>query len=701
MLLFVGKRLSLLLLVFFVWGAAPAFAVDFGAFWQYRESGGDNIETRRSFQQRYSLGAGTGVTWQPTHAISAGFNLSYTRTQSESGTGWRSSEQIVPSANLNLTNDIFRAGLLGTASETRSSSGPGLTSYSWDASLGSNWERIFWPNLWLSYGEAVETSRDSDTLDTHSSRYGFGFDWDLLAAQFFYAYSHNESEDRIELSRSESDSHFVRAETGGNFWRNRLSVRLSQQFQYSESDFTAVIPEEGVFRRRLDLGEPSSATSDPTQEPDPALVQLTINPLLQNNDREGEFGRALSIQPLERGHVGIRFDLSEQIDAFLLYHDPFAPLAPAQVEALRWNLYTRSILDDSWELAAEDLPALYDEQRSRFEVPVGRFAREVKVVVTNDSGVPLHVTELEVISFFTDADGGSRRTSHLTTANMRLQLTRTLAASSSVTYERSDSTSGDLSTESTRRSLSGGLRWAPHRAVSPSLGYSETRLNSTGAPETLARSYSLIVATFPLPTLNVTVGATKSERFVGEQKTATSDTYSLFSTARIYPDLTASLNASYVTSTRFRDDGEAVDIDTFSSRINFNARINPKLTADLATNYRQTETDTATDSSSDSTLSFGYRPSDLLSMRLTGTRRWTGPDTPDTLAFNMSMVLLRTHKTRANFRYSHTQGRETSNRFGLDGSWSISQTFSMQSRVNYTLAEMNSYNFQVSLAMRL
>jgi hypothetical protein len=67
----------------------------------------------------------------------------------------------------------------------------------------------------------------------------------------------------------------------------------------------------------------------------------------------------------------------------------------------------------------------------------------------------------------------------------------------------------------------------------------------------------------------------------------------------------------------------------------------------------------------------------------------------------VDLALLRTYNTRLNFLYNHSQGLETSDLYTLNGSWDISQAWSLQARLNYRSAEFDSWNTLVRLALRL
>lgn len=689
-----GRKLLVLLPLLLFLGAAPAFAVDFSAYWQHRVSGGDEVETREFFQQRYGLGAGQGLSFRPTPVISANGNVGYTRSESDVGTGTVTSEEIAPSANLNVANDIFRTSLSGTTSETRRSQGTDLARNSWDAVLESSWERFLWPNMRLSYGESGERTDDlaaAGARDSKDSRYAFGLDWDLILAKFFYDFNSTQNEDLLTQSLNESDSHFARVETGGNFWQKRLNLRLTQQYEQTDSNFSGKHALEAgpVEAKVYDLNDLATPSPELVENEDTASLPLTM--------------------PADsRGHLFFSFGFGsdQQVDELYvsLVDGDNVPLDAALVGQLQWQLYVRGsdeLPGTPWQQVAIT-GSQYNDRENRFELTVDPDEvadfRDFMLVVTNPTNDTVRITVLEVISQFT---GKTKQTLHLTNASMRVLLTPTLSASSSMILEKAESESDDFSSEALRRSLNASLRWTPTPLVTPTLRYSETLQEEDGAPDALNRTYSLLVTTIPLPTLNVGLGATRSERFSDNSRISYSDNYSLTSTAKIYPDLTAGLNVNYVTSTRLQSDDTSTTSDTMSSRLALNARITPALTADLTTNYMQSQTATSSSTNSDSTLTLTYRPSDLLSMRLTGARRWTDSTSPDVLTYNLSMALLRTKITRVTFRYNRTQAEDTRDSFGLDGSWDISSSLALQTRLNYAIAETNTWNILTTLALRL
>jgi hypothetical protein len=102
----------------------------------------------------------------------------------------------------------------------------------------------------------------------------------------------------------------------------------------------------------------------------------------------------------------------------------------------------------------------------------------------------------------------------------------------------------------------------------------------------------------------------------------------------------------------------------------------------------------------DSTLNLAYRPSDMLSARLSATKPWNGDD-PERVDFKLDLALLRTQKTRVNVTYRHLHAETDTDAFGFIGSWDISQIFTLQTQARYLFEEQNSWNLSLKLLMNI
>lgn len=244
--------------------------------------------------------------------------------------------------------------------------------------------------------------------------------------------------------------------------------------------------------------------------------------------------------------------------------------------------------------------------------------------------------------------------------------------------------------------------------VTPSISYSETRYERTGREDELNRSYSVNVSTRPLPSLNFSMAYTRNDRYIDKDKTNTSDTYSLFTKASIYPDLSVSLNNSYTESDDLQRDPESgdetfVNTKSFTSRLDITARLHRYLTAYASGDYTTRDNErTGKRENAKATCSVNYRPSSMLSLTSNYSAFFLDDDRSDALTASMELYLLNTYKSRLSVTASHTQADETFNDFRVIGNWDISDIFSFTGSGNYSMApSRDTYNFYLSLAMRL
>lgn len=686
---FAQKRLLLLLLLLLVGIATPVHALNFGAYWLYRQTGGDALETRQEFQQRYNLGVGPSFSYQPTRAISATARVSYSRSQADSGHGMSSTDQLTPTAQLSLANDIFLAQISGSRTIRKTATREN-TSQSWDTTLASTWNIPLWPSIRFNYGERTDNI-DSALKNTSS---GVGVDWDLLLAKLSYQYRNSKDEDREKDSLGETDSHFARLESSGSFWDKRIGFNLAQQYQMATQSASqgSVVVLSGETWGKIDATVPTSLLYvDPAA--DPAGENLTTR-------------GALSLVLGDSVHISFtNLDLFERsIDTLRIYTES------STAETLVWDLYVRDTANN-WQQVVTSVPLQgsfvddKDGQRIEIHLPNGLDAKEVLLVAHNLAG-PLTFTKVEGTSSLATNFSGSS-TDYLTNLSLRVRLTRTLNFSSNLTLEHANSEADGNSFTEVHRIMSGRLGWTPIPYLMPSLGFSENRDEQTGSEDQISRYYSLTVASIPLPSMHVVFGVTRTERYIGELKTTSSDKYSLTTRAQIYPDLSADLSFSQDNGEQTDSDGVVTNLSAFSTRLNLNALLLRGLTADFTTSYSNVDKNIEDGSGAESTenadlkLILGYRPSDLLALYGSYATHLLGSDSVDTYSLGMTLGLLRTDKTRLTLITSHQQANTTSDSFTLYGSWDISKNLSMLTRGSYTVGDANVYSVLTTLTLNL
>jgi hypothetical protein len=695
--------LPLLSLFFFLLSGLffPAFAVDFNAGWFYRQSGGDGLVTQDEFRQRYSLGVGPTWSYQPTHALSANAGISYTKSETGDEQGTNTRDEVSPYGSLTLLNDIFLAQLAGSTNLSSGESGSNPSRNSWEASLGSNWNVPYFPTLQFSYSERTESpdsaaffSNDTDQKETNTS---VSVSWDLVLAQLSYAYNKSETEDLVNNSIIENNSHFARLSTDGKFWGDRVSFNFAQQYSQSDQQVTVGSLEDSAVDFPV-LGEPFSAVT-PVDPPDLSQGD-TLDVFL------APFPGELEFPPDQRIHFYVRAD--NPLEASLLRLGLDTLTDDSSAESLQWDLFKfiSGTVDGQsstlWELVEENIPTTYDPDDNIIGISIPDTGEQFMVVAVNRSAVTLTFTEVGIFRQFVE-DTRAETTSYLTNFGLRYTISRSLQASFNLVYDHAESDSDDFNFGRDRWNGNGRLSWSPASYLTTSLGYNESRNDPQDGIEDINRNYSMIVSTTPLPLLNVSFGVTLSERFSDSFKIFTSNRYFLVARGPLYPDLTAAWNVAYTDSERSVTGENPIEESTLSTGLDLNARLYRSLFADFKTTYSQSEeSDRDRLERADASFGLRYRPSELIAI-LGDYKTYFGDETPDDeLRINLNLRLLQTYKTTLTLTALHSQrGTDANQALGLVGNWDISRNLQFQGRGNYRFDDINTYNFSLNLNFRL
>jgi len=705
--LLLGKWLPFLLFVSAVWCLTPAFAAtQLNTQWEYRMSGGKDIEERNDFYQRYNLN--TGFLHQATDAIYSGVNLAYNYNKA---TGLPFTQVVTPSGSLGVMNDIFTADLSGSYTQNKIESLNETDTYTWEATLGSGWLSQRWPRLSLYYGgngseTGMTTARPIGYSEIH---YGLNLDWDLQRlGKLYYGYLNSHDEDSIIKSQKDTTSHFGRLETDGKFWQDRLIIKLIQSYNNAAEDYSARIPEDGNLPQDLNLQ--TYAILDPRPW-DPGFVYheltLELNPELLNLQTV-----AITLAPDQSWHMGVSGIFeggSQQVNQLRVYvDDPFAELNTNQA-ALQWDLYA-SIDNTSWDPVARDVLANYNSTDQRFEINIPELDRPydfLKLVVSNRSDrvadeVTVTIFALKAFRFLLGVPGSlvtssSDSNGYNANVNMMLRMTRTLTFTTTSEYNSYESSSS-----SKRLAFTGNLRWIPIPMFAPSVGLNEIRRESSDSPDVIDRTYIITLPFNPLPTLNFTLSSSQLETYNGDRRTLLRNNYNLNTIAILFPDLNATLGVTYSKVSNLKFDDTVTGKNTLTGTLGLLARINSKLTADFTYNAEKSEKIEISSSRTryNSSLNLVYRPSDYIYTRLITTKYWTG-ESPDSIDFKMDVGLVRSYKTQIDLFYRFLESDGYTNATGINASWDLSQIFTFQLRTRYAVGEINEWRILSTLYMNL
>ncbi|MEA2085209.1 MAG: hypothetical protein U9O82_13430 [Thermodesulfobacteriota bacterium] len=648
-----------------------AGTIDVNANWKYTTDSEDANDITSTYNVNLNLDQDI------TEAISLNESLRYSMQVDEEN---EATQTATPNFSLSINNDIF---LFDLSSSTTIDIDEEETDEETDednpinaqCSITSAWDKELWPELRLDY--SVNDIDNSDDFDM-----GFTLDWDLDIFTIYYRYGFNTSSDEIESSESESIDHNARLEATQLFWDNRLTLSLSQQFTINDTESRSSIDESGFAYFGITTWTHTLSGHD--DSPDKGSTSLHINNLLDDNDFDTD---AAEIDPAKEDlNIVIKVN-REQIDLFYVYTEKDV----SNPAAFQWDVY---YCDDDvdidnnteWTRLTSNASTSYNSSRQRFEVDVYRFYKTYLKVVAVDPPSETTITEVDAARQVTSegqssATEKSDRTESISDFSMDLAITPDLSIDCSITLQSMDSSDND---ESSQRTISSSVRWMPLPDMETTLSISDSLSEAIDEPDKLNRSYTLNISSPILPTLDVSLGVTRGERYEDGVHTDTNHTFSVTSSALLYPDLNADLDMSV----NLTDDIETgKSSSTRSAGLGFTARLTPKMTATLdfdATDDSESEEDRIP---IDIGSSLNWRVSEFLSITAHGSYSWA--DDPLT-KLTLGASLAPTEKVRMNFDVGYDQSEdETSQNYSMGCTWNINRHVSLDLDGDYRTTRMD------------
>ena len=656
--------------------------------WQYFKTGGD-VEDTRTFSQSYNLDFSKDLTAGSYFSASARYN-DIDRSEGTDST------IISPSAALDLRNDLFAMTLSGSASQRDADTRPTVTSKNWDVNWFSLIEDL--PRLRLNYGQGyIEDDADPRTQDVETSYFGAGIDYEKSILRFLYDYRVDSNEDKVEGTTTDFTRHFGMVELTDSFLDNRLSVSVAQQVSYSETELQSSASQ--VFQAR------NISQAFAWSENDPLNTVSDTNSALINSVYTDS---AVSIpsNPVPLPSFAVRVD-RQNVDRIRVFFP--GELSSAAQAGMTWSVYTSdstaSIIND-WSPYSggidvnyhlEDLP---EGTVTVAEIDLLGGAVSVNYIRFNlDTAEAVTLSEIEAGQVIF-ANGGSidettRNLDYQTRLNILYRPTDRLFFGYNLSRTRNEPDSGRDSTQLTQTL---NANYQVSDTLSTGMGINENRDKAEGSPEEMTRSYSLSVSSMPLPTVDVSLGVTHTDRFEDKEKTSKADSLNGFVTTTLFPDLTASLSADWTKSTNYESDSET---DTFSTRLTTRARLTRKLDVDAFYDYSSSELDTdiAEVSGKETANRFGgganYRASEFLFVHGSFSRDVDN----DLNSISTNASWQTTRKIQLDGRFALVSGEEDAQSWDAILNYSISPVFSFRSSYGVRNSDdSDSWNFFAGLS---
>ncbi len=656
--------------------------------WQFSSNHPGDSEDINGFNQRY------GLTWNPrvTRAILLDTNMNYSRNVT---TGNVIRESFSPTGNLQIENDLFFAQFNGIINKTINSESYDQLDRSWETVLASNWEYPFWPTIslslgqnWLSDGEQIHVT------DTSRHWSEIVAQWELDSFEAYYSYYTQLRDDYVERSSYDEKKHFGRIEYTDSFFSNRVDLDVSGQITDSVTDVAAaagagirVPPTQGF------------AAVDPLPGSGrlPGLAALIDG----NNDRI-----AFVIKPRQVANLGVKVDL-QQVDTLYVYTGPIDPLVIGETNQLGWDLYS-SEDGANWIKEGTSQATSYDRDKYRYQVSIGGLKRiYLKLVVTSwPVSLSLPVTEIEPYRNQSDTGGNFTENQEYlrTLADLNLRYTpfADTGFNYSLVWDNSEYNGGN---DRLRIFQTANLKWHQSDFLSPSFTVNYTSTTNSEIEDTGQLSYALNIQSILLPTLETNLGMTRNENSTDGVRQTTNHNVHLNVTAALYPNLdsTLDINANFNKNDTQNSSGGSLGLLwTLTARLRQNLLVD--FIAEHGTSgLKFDEFIDSPESGGRATLNVNWRPSDLLSILVNGSKGygevWSNYEN---FLFDVNLSLIRTSKSQVVVGYKlNSNEDEITNRFNGNWSWNISEFFTLQSLASYLIRpEENSWFINLRLTSR-
>lgn len=673
--------------------------IGLNANWSYQQMGGD--VSNRSFIQNYNIDFSNEIT----RAIYFSGAMRYSRLWLD---GVSTTTLLNPTLRTGVNNDLFRLELSTVASERitsktatdLSSNSVDFSNRSWEATWVSNWRNKWLPSIRLLYGE--DYSWDDQTprfTDDNGSHLGANVDWDLSATQLSYSYYAQKDSNKISHTEQTGDTHSARLHTSRSFWNDRLTTGFSQQVTLSSNQTTASAGANGEVLLKNTI---MTATSGVNRTP--IYGSLVENGALKDLDFENNALQIPELIGFDYINIGI-VSRPQIVDVIYLYTTTDITFVAKQFQ---FDLYT-SEDGVNWAKKQADVTYNYNSVLRRFELEIPRIQdKYLKLVITRTPLRDVFISEIETYRREVVTGKFLDRFQYLTyNTDMNLGFKFTHDLNFAYNFSLQNDIQHPAGNNQSRYANVGSLMWTPTKYFAPTLSINDARqyYEQAASPDTINRSYALKIASSPLPTLDMSMGVTDTERYENNQKISTAYNYNLYATATIFPDLNASFDTFYnwidvsgqgqkLTSvyvlgssplTQSVNEAWARATRTFGSRLTLSSRVATNLNLDISGDYNRS-LDVLDLTSKSCTVTAAWRISELLSLRGIVGHTWED-QVSDSTFFNMILSVAPTYKTQTSFSYSYAKSTVLAQSYGLFWSWNISRFISFSLNGSYQMID--------------
>lgn len=663
-----------LFLVLFLPGSGGASGLGYtGNIAAKEDSAGDIL-------QSVNHNASLGLSQSFTKALSMTELVRYNNEWQERG---KKTEQVTQHAQLADLNDFFQANLSGSTRLVREDGQDGLETKNIEALIKSTWEYELVPTWSLVVGrQTFHDNSATERPDLENLTMSSTVDWENSFLAAYYSYRTLEAGVGQGLLVQTTDSHDAALKFNKSYWDRKLTVQFKQSYSQSRrlldqisAAAGAVLPLAGTEIHTGPDTTPADFIEDPLvvanpQMTDPDLVTpayTVLNATADNVIRLRSNGRS--------------------VDLIHLYTENDLGVLPA---GLSWRLYTNDDLLSPWADGG-NLSPTYNSSRQRFEISLAPLAAEyIKLVLDisllGPAGINFTGVQVFNSNLATSVGSVNENTSQSTSLFLDARLSRTWAVGYLFDLGSNKAT-GDQEFNIGKLGQSVNLRYkSVDGTISSriSLAQQNEESGSDDSPDSAGRYYSFDLDKALLPTLNVGIGAGKSERYLSSHLISEIYSYHIDSAAQLYPDLGMSLGFNYAESSY--SPMQTAGVKNESEKIDFKvtSRLRPEVALTLSEDYLAQKNLSGFQESFRTGIILNWQPSD--SLIISGSGYHTVDNTPDPAAFSVTagINLAFSRELLLRLQYAAAKSDETMQSGGANLNWSAKKGLRCEGGFSYT-----------------
>ena len=625
-----------------------------------------------------------GMSQELTTLLVLNENLRYSNIWSD---GSNTREYYSPQIRLSNNNDLFSWDISASINQSNQSSGPGSTMQTVESFWSSQWKKPYIPSLTLNFGQDVnEDNVHPHMLNTKTLRTGLGSDWDIWIGNLSCNYSYTDKINKIIQTEDIADNLSILFSGSRSYFANKIHFSYSQKYneQHQQREMSNVdkVGNEGYYPFI-----PMQALYQNDSTPENGIL-IEQGSLIDGKTTDS----SVIFTPGQTINLGVKVN-ALRVDRISVY--TLQDLT-ASKDLFKWDLYSSA--DGSiWTLENSLLSSTYTSMHFEITVP-GAQKTYLKIVALNPPlAIPIDITEIQVFRFDSSSVSSlSYETSYknyLTSLGVGINFTQNLSMMYNISYETGKPSNGQYFNQ---RMQSANLNWLPVKNLTTRLNAGEMLQEYEANPTMLSRSYGVALTYPPLPTLDINIGAERSETFIGGNKNITGQGYNFSANAALYRDLDSGFEFRY---NKVTNENTQLTNDNWSSMLGLTARLNPKLTSVFSVNYNYSSGDTSDNQSISMNIDVNWRISDIMYIQSNIGQQWDlNGDGINRLRLSYDLAPTSTTQLSLTYYAENTQNLTQTSSASIR--WMIINNLSMSLNCSYFDNE-TIYNYYVNIALGL